>query len=84
MERLGAQELRVWREDRTTRKVLLKLQDKSDEFSTNLCNGSAFNMDPDKPGSPLWIAGYLKGITEILEIEPDEAEDGKEKDDDRG
>jgi len=64
---------------------LLKLQDKSDEFSTNLCNGSAFNVDPDKPGSPLWIAGYLKGITEILEIEPDEVEeDEKEKYDDRG
>ena len=72
--KLTHQELRLWREHRSTGKILDRLREKADDHSTELCNGSRCHIDPYKPGGVIWTVGYLAGIAEIFNVEADEEE----------
>lgn len=76
---LSKEELRKWKHNPTTEKVLKKLEEKADFFVQDATNGSALNKDPMKMGGYPWTVGVICGAQLILNIEADEEEDEKER-----
>jgi len=69
---LTKEELRIWKRDPVTIKVMEKLQDRANDFVRNAADGTALNQDEKKVGGTPWTVGVIYGAQLILTIEGEE------------
>lgn len=75
MDKLTKEELRRWKQDPVTLKVLKQIQDRADFYSTELNQGITLYREMDEPGGTPWTVGVLYGVSLIFNIEAEEGDE---------